>query len=103
MDNTGPFEDSKSNTDQLEIGYLPPNKVDENHQLDSTTNNFVKIISSDHDDNKESTTLPWLNSLAVKSTTSLPLSGIGLYHRGANSSAGIIAYRLYTIDYSLFL
>lgn len=65
------------------------------------TDVYIKFTNTDLQKDVAQTTVPFLDSQPV--TTSSPIQGVGLYHKGVEEFGGFIAPLIYTYDYSLLI
>lgn len=49
------------------------------------------------------TTLPFFDIQGVESYSPVPLSGVGVYHKGFQNYGGFIAPRIFTHDYTTYI
>lgn len=70
------------------------------HHPDSKVEQFVEFGPSDIDFDAGQTTVPFLDTQDVSPTPPLPLSGIGLFHKGRKYSGGFVAPKVYTYDFT---
>ncbi|KAJ3652602.1 hypothetical protein Zmor_018553 [Zophobas morio] len=71
---------------------LPPNQF--------TTNKFVKFTNSDFQKDAGQTTVPFLDAQPVESANPVPLSGVGIFHKGRPEFGGFIAPRIFTYNFT---
>jgi len=69
-------------------------------QPDSTTNQYIDFTHTDMDADAAQTTIPYLDAQDVVSIPPCPISGAGIYHKGANMYGGFIAPKLLTYDFT---
>lgn len=65
-----------------------------------TTRKYIQFVTTDDEKDIGQTTVPFFDSQAVEMKIPVPLSGIGVFHKGEVGSGGFIAPRIFTYDFS---
>ncbi|XP_055682552.1 uncharacterized protein LOC129789617 isoform X1 [Lutzomyia longipalpis] len=101
LDNVGVWisnDNTEVGTNQRTRIYLRnpdvPTKGKARSQVDSKTNQFIEFTHTDMDADAAQTTVPFLDAQDVVSVPPVPLSGIGIYHKGLPLSGGFVAPKL---------
>lgn len=68
------------------------------HKPDSQSGQFIKLTTSDMNQDVGQNVVPFFDTQPVNSTYPMPLSGAGLIHKGQHGSAGFLALKLFTYD-----
>jgi hypothetical protein len=68
-----------------------------------STNRYVQFVNTDYYKDAGQTTVPFFDAQPVESAEPVPLSGIGIYHKGRNGSGGFIAPRIFTYNFATHL
>lgn len=66
--------------------------------LDSRANQFIHFRASDFRKDAGQSTVPFFDSQPIITEPAVPLSGIGLLHKGADGFGGFLALRAFTVD-----
>lgn len=77
-----------------------PTKTIAKSEPDSKTNQYIEFTNSDMESDGAQTTVPFMDSQDVISEPPVPLSGIGIYHKGRRDFGGFIAPKIFTYDFS---
>lgn len=67
---------------------------------DSQTNQFIEFSHTDIDADVAQTTIPYIDAQDVTSFPPVPLTGVGIFHKGQDLSGGFIAPKLITFDFA---
>lgn len=67
---------------------------------DSTSNMYLEFTNSDLDRDVGQNTVPYIDIQDVVSEYLVPLSGVGIYHKGQPNFGGFIAPKIFTYNYS---
>jgi len=67
---------------------------------DMSSNKFIKFTHSSIDRDVAQTTLPFIDMQTVAPFPGVPLSGIGIYHKGTKSFGGFIGASVFTYNLS---
>lgn len=70
---------------------------------DSSTNMYLEFSNSDLERDVGQTTIPFFDIQDVISEYPVPLSGIGIYHKGQPNFGGFIAPKIFTYGFSKLL
>jgi len=70
---------------------------------DSKSDQYIEFTHTDFDRDVAQTTIPFIDIQPVESLVAVPLSGVGIYHKGAPHFGGFIAPKLITYDYGQLL
>jgi hypothetical protein len=70
---------------------------------DRTTNRYVQFVSTNYYKDAGQTTVPFFDAQPVNSKVPVPLSGIGIYHKGRSGSGGFIAPRIFSYNFAAHL
>ncbi|XP_044253047.1 uncharacterized protein LOC123004013 isoform X2 [Tribolium madens] len=68
-----------------------------------TTGKYIQFTNTDFYKDAAQTTVPFFDSQQVYSKHPVPLSGVGLFHKGRGGSGGFIAPKIFTYDFSQHL
>ena len=68
-----------------------------------TTNKFVKFTNSDYEKDAGQSTVPFIDAQPVESANPVPLSGVGIFHKGRPKFGGFIAPRIFTYNFTKHL
>uniref|UniRef100_A0A1L8DP86 Putative conserved secreted protein n=2 Tax=Nyssomyia neivai TaxID=330878 RepID=A0A1L8DP86_9DIPT len=71
-----------------------PTRSKARSQIDSKTNQFIEFTNTDINADAAQTTVPFLDAQDVVSVPPVPLSGIGIYHKGLQLSGGFVAPKI---------
>ncbi|XP_059609555.1 uncharacterized protein LOC132256957 isoform X2 [Phlebotomus argentipes] len=71
-----------------------PTRSKARSQLDSKPNQFIEFTNTDMDADAAQTTVPFLDAQDVVSSPPVPLSGIGIYHKGLPLFGGYVAPKI---------
>lgn len=71
--------------------------------IDSLTNQYLEFTHTDMDADAAQTTVPFLDAQEVASDPAVPLTGLGLYHKGRTLSGGFIAPKVMTLSFTPYL
>lgn len=71
--------------------------------IDSLTNQYLEFTHTDMDADAAQTTVPFLDAQEVVSDPAVPLTGLGLYHKGQKLSGGFIAPKVMTLSFTPYL
>lgn len=71
--------------------------------VDSDTNQYVKFTRASLEANAGQATVPFWDAQKVEPTPTLPLSGVGLFHKGAPKCGGFLGLRIFSMDYSEYM
>lgn len=63
---------------------------------------YVEFDHSDWDSDAAQTTIPLIDIQEVASSSLVPLSGVGLYHKGAHGFGGFVAPKIFSFDYKYY-
>uniref|UniRef100_T1GH18 Uncharacterized protein n=1 Tax=Megaselia scalaris TaxID=36166 RepID=T1GH18_MEGSC len=66
----------------------------------SKHNQYIKFTYTDMDKDAAQTTVPFIDIQEVVSRPPVPLSGLGIYHKGRNGFGGFLAPKLITYDFT---
>lgn len=66
----------------------------------SKTNQYIDFVNSDIDADAAQSTVPFIDIQEVVSDPIVPLSGVGVFHKGRDLSGGFIALKTFTYDFS---
>ncbi|KAL5276193.1 hypothetical protein ACFFRR_001797 [Megaselia abdita] len=66
----------------------------------SRHNQFIKFTYTDMDKDAAQTTVPFIDIQEVTSKPPVPLSGVGIYHKGRDGFGGFLAPKLITYDFT---
>lgn len=80
----------------MDIPTLAPRKS----QPDSVHNQYLKFAPTSFDDDVAQTTVPFIDIQDVISIPSVPLAGIGIYHKGTSGYGGYLAPKIWTYDFA---
>lgn len=69
----------------------------------SRHNQYIEFTHTSKDRDVAQTTVPFIDIQEVTSLPSVPLSGVGLYHKGRNYFGGFIAPKLITYDFTPYV
>lgn len=67
---------------------------------DSNHNQYIDFVNTNMDKDAAQTTVPFIDTQDVMSNPAVPLSGIGIYHKGRNGYGGFLAPKIITYDFS---
>jgi hypothetical protein len=70
---------------------------------DRFTDGFVRFTHSDYDKDAAQTTVPFFDAQPVRPAVPVPLSGVGIYHKGARGCGGFVAPRVFAYDSTKYL
>ncbi|XP_044020422.1 uncharacterized protein LOC122860597 [Aphidius gifuensis] len=75
------------------------------HPHDSKENQLIKIRASDLIKDASQTTIPFFDLLEIAPETSLPITGIELFHKGQidGTSGGYISLKIYPINLTMYM
>ncbi|XP_044253044.1 uncharacterized protein LOC123004012 [Tribolium madens] len=79
-----------------------PTRTTEPHNL-IATGKYIDFTNTDLYKDAAQTTVPFFDAQQVYSKNPVPLSGVGLLHRGRKGSGGFIAPKIFTYDFSQHL
>ncbi|GAB0095757.1 uncharacterized protein DMENIID0001_111780 [Sergentomyia squamirostris] len=71
-----------------------PTRAKARSQLDSKTNQFIEFTNTAMDADAAQTTVPFLDAQDVVSVPPVPLSGIGIYHKGLPLYGGFVGPKI---------
>lgn len=77
-----------------------PTKMKSKSRPDSTTNQFIEFTHTDIDADVAQTTIPYIDAQDATSFPPVPLTGVGIFHKGQDLSGGFIAPKLITFDFA---
>lgn len=106
---TNPSNDWKNEAKELNsipLNLDQPNIPTMNGQhsvVDSLPGQYMEFTHSDYLQDAAQTTVPFLDTQNVLSTPAVPLSGVGMYHKGFQKSGGFIAPSIKTFDISSYI
>ncbi|KAJ3652608.1 hypothetical protein Zmor_018559 [Zophobas morio] len=83
---------------KLDAVDIPTNAIFPSNQFE--TNKFVKFTNSDFEKDAGQSTVPFLDALPVESANPVPLSGVGIFHKGRLGFGGFIAPRIFTYNFT---
>lgn len=66
----------------------------------SKHNQYIKFTYTDMDKDAAQTTVPFIDIQEVTSQPPVPLSGVGIYHKGRDGFGGFLAPKLITYDFT---
>lgn len=69
----------------------------------TTLYDAVQFTHSSKVEDAAQTTLPFFDVQGVSSYSPVPLSGVGLYHKGLKNYGGFVAPRIFSLDYATFI
>ncbi|XP_055914156.1 uncharacterized protein LOC129947566 isoform X2 [Eupeodes corollae] len=69
----------------------------------SRHNQYIEFTHTSKDRDAAQTTVPFIDIQEVTSNPPVPLSGVGLYHKGRNNFGGFIAPKLITYDFTSYV
>lgn len=78
---------------------IPTKSAGASH-IDSKSEQFIEFGPTDLDLDAGQTTIPFLDTQLVAPQPPVPLTGIGIYHKGRDYSGGFIAPKVFTYDFS---
>lgn len=67
---------------------------------DSESNTYIDFVNSDIDTDAAQSTVPFIDTQDVICEPKVPLSGVGLYHKGRDLSGGFVGLKVITYDFS---
>ncbi|KAJ3646676.1 hypothetical protein Zmor_024252 [Zophobas morio] len=68
-----------------------------------TTNKYVKFANTGYEKDAGQTTVPFFDAQPVESAIPVPLSGVGVFHKGISGFGGFIAPRIFTYNFTKHL
>jgi hypothetical protein len=68
-----------------------------------TSNTFIKFTHTGNENDAAQTTVPFFDTQPVVPAVPLPLSAIGIYHKGGRGCGGFVAPRIFTSDFTKYL
>ena len=77
---------------------LPTSTFDNNR--DSDNNQYIQFTTSSLKADVGQTVVPFIDLQEISSNPPLPLSGVGLIHKGNKNSAGFLAVKIYTYNFA---
>ncbi|XP_063904379.1 uncharacterized protein LOC135123544 [Zophobas morio] len=75
----------------------------EAHSNKFTTNKYVKFTNTGYEKDAGQTTVPFFDAQPVESAIPVPLSGVGVFHKGISGFGGFIAPRIFTYNFTKHL
>ncbi|XP_068913358.1 uncharacterized protein [Tenebrio molitor] len=88
---------------EKELKLIKPDIPTRVTNTDHTTNRYVQFVNTDYYKDAGQTTVPFFDAQPVESAVPVPLSGIGIYHKGKSGSGGFIAPRIFTYNFATHL
>lgn len=67
---------------------------------DSESNSYIDFTNTDIDADAAQSTVPFIDTQDVICEPKVPLSGIGIYHKGRDHSGGFVGVKVFTYDFS---
>jgi hypothetical protein len=88
---------------EKELKLIKPDIPTRVTNTDRTTNRYVQFVSTNYYKDAGQTTVPFFDAQPVNSKVPVPLSGIGIYHKGRSGSGGFIAPRIFSYNFAAHL
>lgn len=66
----------------------------------SKNNQFIEFTHTEIDSDVAQTTVPYIDAQDVTSFPPVPLTGVGIYHKGQDLYGGFVAPKLITFDFA---
>lgn len=67
--------------------------------IDSDPNQYIEFTHTDLDRDVGQTTVPFLDAQDVVSNPPVPISGLGVYHKGQPLYGGFVGFKMFTYDF----
>lgn len=77
-----------------------PLLIKDNHIPDSKSGQYVEFRITDVRKDVGQSTIPYIDLQPIVTSPPMPLSGVGLTHKGAEGSGGYLALKLMHYDYT---
>ncbi|XKL65650.1 hypothetical protein PGB90_009070 [Kerria lacca] len=97
-DNTDVSEYSRRNEYKLYNKNLPIEFSEDYNIPDSSSDSFLEFQPSDEITDAAQSTVPFIDIQAVAPQPPIPLTGVGIIHKGSYSSAGFIELKVFTYN-----